>query len=184
MPEITIVRHAQTEYNKAGIFAGRTDCDITEEGRSLAKEVFTNGESFDVIYCSHLKRTHQTLEAMLPGSKFIIDERIAEMDLGDWEGQAKSNFSEDLIKKYRSGEFTPPNAETIKDVDKRVCEFFEEIFEKYQGNEKILVVTHNGVVRAVRRNFKNDFSTDGSKNLEKITITNQDYKEYIERNKK
>lgn len=178
MPEITIVRHAQTEYNKAGIFAGRTDCNITKEGKELAKEVFKKGETFDVIYCSQLKRTHQTLEAMLPGSKYIIDKRIVEIDLGDWEGKEKNSFPEDLIKKYRSGEYRPPNAESIEKVDKRVCEFFEYLFEKYQGDEKILVVTHNGVMRAIKRNFKNDFSTDGSKNLDKIILTSKDFEEY------
>ena len=49
--------------------------------------------------------------------------------------------------------YTPPGAETHQDVDKRVCNFVEELFEKYQDNEKILVVTHAGIIRSIKRIF-------------------------------
>ena len=77
MPQIVFMRHAKTTLNKEGRFAGRTDCDTTVEGLQDAKEGFGFKEGdFDYYYCSPLKRTKQTLEAVIPGQEPIIDERI------------------------------------------------------------------------------------------------------------
>ena len=76
MLNLMFIRHAQTELNKEGIFAGRTDCSITKEAYEEAREVFKDIEkNFDYIYCFPLKRTKQTLDAILPNSTPIIDER-------------------------------------------------------------------------------------------------------------
>ena len=79
MPVLIFIRHAETDFNRDGIFAGRTDCNITKEGFEKAKELFIKDQKqFDYIYCSPLKRTKQTLEAIIPGSVPIVDERIIE----------------------------------------------------------------------------------------------------------
>ena len=66
MLNLMFIRHAETELNRAGIFAGRTDCSITQEGFEQARGVLRDDEkNFDYIYCSPLKRTKQTLDAIL-----------------------------------------------------------------------------------------------------------------------
>ena len=40
MPKLIFIRHAESEYNKAGIFVGRTDCNITKEGIEQAKKLW------------------------------------------------------------------------------------------------------------------------------------------------
>ena len=40
MPKLIFVRHAETDFNRNGIFAGRTDCNITAEGFEQAKKLF------------------------------------------------------------------------------------------------------------------------------------------------
>lgn len=184
MPILTFIRHAETTYNRAGIFAGRIDCDITKEGLEEAKNLLIDEEkNFDYIYCSPLKRTKQTLEAMIPGAVPIIDERIIEISIGSWEGKKKNLFNKDLVALYREGKYTPPGAEETSEVDKRVCSFVESMFNKYNDNEKILIVTHNGVMRAIKRNFVKDYDDIMSKNLGKIILTNSDYKYYLENKK-
>ena len=44
MPIVRFVRHAETELNKLGIFTGRTDCNITEEGFEDAKKLLNEDE--------------------------------------------------------------------------------------------------------------------------------------------
>ena len=184
MPILTFLRHAETDFNKAGIFAGRIDCNITEEGKEQAKELFHyNKKEFDYIYCSPLKRTKQTLEAIIPGSKPIVDERIIENSIGEWEGKKKSTFDKDLIDLYRKGQHIPPGAETTAQVDKRVCDFVESLFNTYNKNEKILIVTHNGVMRSIKRNFVKDYSNIMSKNLGSIVLTEEDFKYYKQKMK-
>lgn len=185
MPIVRFVRHAETELNKLGIFTGRTDCNITEEGFEDAKKLLNEDEKkFDYIYCSPLKRTNQTLQAILPGIKPIIDERIIEISLGEWEGKRKNTFDENLLALYRAGQYIPPGAETTSQVDNRVCNFIESIFENYQNDEKILVVTHNGVMRSIKRNFVKSYDDIMSKNLGSIILTDEDFKFYEQKNLK
>jgi alpha-ribazole phosphatase len=179
MPILIFVRHAETDFNRDGIFAGRTDCNITAEGFEQAKKLFEEEQKhFDVIYCSPLRRTRQTLEAIMPGCVPIVDERIIEISLGEWEGKEKASFDKELIALYRAGQYTPPGAETTLQVDKRVCGFVKNLFEKYKNNERVLIVTHNGVMRSIKRNFVFDYSNIMSKNLGSIVLTEEHLRYY------
>ena len=90
MTKIVFIRHAESEYNKDGIWAGRVDCSLTEKGIEAAKELGkTIKNNFDAIYCSPLKRTKQTLEAIFPDAKPIYDNRIIEISIGEWENKKK-----------------------------------------------------------------------------------------------
>lgn len=182
MLNLMFIRHAETQLNKEGIFTGRTDCNITKEGFERAKEVLKEDEkNFDYIYCSPLKRTKQTLDAILPGSTPIIDERITEISIGEWEGKKKTSFDKTLVALYRIGQYTPPKAETTSQVDKRVCNFIESLFSTYKNNERILIVTHNGVMRSIKRNFVKSYDNIMSQNLEHILLTDEDYNYYLEK---
>ena len=77
--------------------------------------------------------------------KINIDNRIIEIFIGDWEGKKKDDISQELVLNYRDGLYTPPNAETMQEVDYRVAGFVSELFESYDDT-KILVITHNGVM--------------------------------------
>lgn len=179
MPKIVFIRHAESEYNRDGIWAGRVDCSLTEKGIETAKELAkTLDNNFDVIYCSPLERTKQTLEAIFPNAKPIYDDRIIEISIGEWEDKKKDLFDAELIELFRKGLYTPPGAETHQDVDKRVCNFVEELFEKYQDNEKILVVTHAGIIRSIKRIFIENSKKLMPDNLGTVMIDNLNYKYY------
>lgn len=66
----------------------------------------------------------------------------------------KELYSNELRELFRKGLYTPPGGETHSDVDKRVCDFIEDVFEKFHGDEKILVVTHNGIMRAKKKFYE------------------------------
>ena len=153
-----------------------------KKGFEQAREVLKDYEkNFDYIYCSPLKRTKQTLDAILPNSTPIIDERITEICIGEWEGKKKENFNKDLIELYRLGQYTPPGAETTAQVDKRVCNFIESLFNTYNDNERILIITHNGVMRSIKRNFVRNYDNIMSKNLGHILLTDEDYNYYLKK---
>lgn len=181
MLNLTFIRHAETILNKSGIFCGRTDCDVTLEGLRQAKNLLKNKEkNFDFIYISSLKRTKQTLDIIIPNSNPIMDARIIEASLGEWEGKNKSSVNQNLLALYRVGIYTPLGAETPEDVDKRVCNFVESLFCKYQSNERILIVTHNGVMKSIKRNFVKDYGNIMTKNLETIVITDTEFEYYLQ----
>ena len=180
MPKIVFIRHAESEYNRDGIWAGRVDCSLTEKGIESAKKLGNTIENnFDAIYCSPLKRAKQTLEAIFPNAKPIYDERIIEISIGEWEDKKKDLFDTHLRELFRKGLYTPPGAESHQDVDKRACNFVEELFEKYKNNERILVVTHNGIIRSIKRNFLEPAQNLMSTNLGMISLNDSDYEYYI-----
>lgn len=55
------------------------------------------------------------------------------------------------------------------------------MFEKFHADEKILVVTHNGIMRAIKRNFMKKTNEIMSKNLGTLVLTEEDYRRYQEK---
>ena len=56
-----------------------------------------------------------------------------------------------LRAKFRKGIYAPEKAESNESVEKRALSFLASTAEKYTGEEKILVVTHNGFMRTLAR---------------------------------
>lgn len=185
MPIITFIRHAETVYNANKIFAGRIDCELSEKGiQDTIDNLKFNKEDFDVYYCSPLKRSIHTLNLIVKDvDKVNIDNRIIEISIGDWEGKKKDNFKKELLIEYRNGVYTPPNVETTKEVDERVSDFISELFTLFDDNIKILVITHNGVMRSIKRNFVPNYKNIMSSNLESIILDRKNYNYYLNNKK-
>eukprot|EP00300_Choanocystis_sp_HF-7_P030218 c38999_g1_i1.p2 GENE.c38999_g1_i1~~c38999_g1_i1.p2 ORF type:complete len:268 (+),score=56.66 c38999_g1_i1:1-804(+) len=67
--ELVLVRHGESEWNKAGLFTGWYDCDLSDAGREEAKAagkaLKEAGYTFDLAYTSVLKRAIKTLWGVL-----------------------------------------------------------------------------------------------------------------------
>ena len=166
MKQIIFLRHAETKFNKEGRFCGRIDTDITEEGRKKAekmKETFKTYH-FEAIYCSPLKRTKQTLEAIFPNRKFIEEDGFTEISLGDWEGLKKEDVNQKLRKSFQQGDYVPPHGERHQDVEARVRKAIETILATYPDDSVILVCTSNGIMRIIKRiyDIKNEKMMSGN----------------------
>lgn len=167
--KVVLLRHAETELNNSGKFCGRTDCNITENGKNTTAklasvEPFVSG--FTAMYVSPLKRTAQTLRSIYPNCDFIVDERLIEISLGSWEGLEKTSVNQDNRKAFLKGLYTPPKAEeSHEDVVKRILSLFKEIDHSYRDTDTILMVTHNGVIRTVKQLLK----------MEGLKTKNSDY---------
>ncbi len=181
MPIVTFVRHAESEYNKKQKFCGRIDCNITKEGKEKAKQSNIAKQQFHTYYCAPQRRTRQTLEVMFPGVKPIEDSRLLTLDLGEWEGKEKSKINQNLVALYRRGKYTPPNGEKPEEIERRVGQFMKEIFCQYSKEEKILVVTSNGVIRAIKRMFLKDDVNVQTDNLGYIVLKDEDVMKNVNR---
>ncbi len=151
MATLTFLRHAETEFNRNGLFCGLSDCNISEKGLELAKNLRNEFPEFDAYYCSPLKRTHQTLHAIFPNAHFTVDDRIIEICLGVWEGVPKTSVDQDLRTNFRKGIYTPEKSENNASVETRAMSFLGSMAEKYTDEERILVVTHNGFMRTLTK---------------------------------
>lgn len=178
MTKLYFIRHGQTEANVKGILTGRLETNLTQKGIADAIELGKNLDiTFDYYYCSPLKRTQQTLKAIKGDVSFIVDERLTEVYSGDWQGKLKSELPQENFCLYKKGLLTPPNGESLEDVDKRILSFLNDIFSKY-NNEKILVVTHNAFMRNLKRFFVKKEVLE-PKNLEIFVVDSGMYSKLI-----
>ncbi len=87
------------------------------------------------------------------GLSLNIEDQWQEIDYGDWDGMAASEWRKvaaDQFKAFRNdlSALAPPNGETYLDFRDRVLEAWKEI-AKFDDGAHLLVVTHGGVLRVV-----------------------------------
>ena len=140
------VRHGQTDDNVNHIISGaESDVPLNAVGISQAKSMAQKVKDFkfDLIFCSPMKRARQTLHEISRFHKDVpvfFDERLVERYHGALEGQPDTTANHwDLNHQVHFA-----GLESVDQMFSRVKSFLEEIFEKYQ-NKNILVVAHNGV---------------------------------------
>lgn len=155
LTELYLMRHGETDWNKNSIFQGQTDIALNKKGIEEAKktaQIFADLK-LDFIYSSDLIRTKNTALFIARSKKMKINEskKIREISFGDWEGlnykEIEKKFPDDLAKwKDDLINNNPTGGEKILNFKARIKDFFQEILNKHQG-EKILVVTHGGVIK-------------------------------------
>lgn len=149
--ELILVRHTKVEVS-AGICYGKTDVDVSDsfdlEVGTIKKQL--EGIVFNAIYSSPLKRCSLLADALFQRHTVRYDNRLKELDFGDWEGQLwrdieKSEEAQPWFKDYIVQRC--PNGESYQDVLNRVNQFLMELKNKH-SNETILIVAHGGTIRA------------------------------------
>lgn len=163
--EIYIVRHGETLWNKEKRLQGRTDIDLNENGRDLARQT---GEALmdtaiDRIYASPLRRAKETAELIRNGREIELrtDDRLKELCFGSYEGQ---NFSE-LIRDenltfryfFKQPELYVPasDAETLEDLILRAGSFMKEEIEPLSTKlERVMIVAHGALNKAIMSYIK------------------------------
>ena len=134
--KLVLIRHGESEWNKANLFTGWTDVDLSEKGRVEAKEagkfLKSAGYDFDVCYTSYLKRAIHTLN-------YVLDEmdrewlpvykswKLNERHYGALQGLNKSEtaekYGEEQVKVWRrSFNIAPPLLEVDDDRNPALLE--------------------------------------------------------------
>lgn len=161
---VTLIRHAESIYNKKRLLQGQIDCSLSQKGLSDTKKKSKDFPTdFEICFCSPLKRTKQTAEILVPYLKKNYDKRIMERGLGDWENTSNTDEKQFLLH----NKIVPPNGETREEFDSRILEFLEMIKNNY-NNKKVLIITHGGVIYAMYRILGLKVKT--IENLEMVTI--------------
>lgn len=148
-----VVRHGRTNHNEMGLFNGRTDEDINDTGVEQAKYLRDQISNIDIdlIICSPMKRARHTAEIInCKNVPVIYDERLIERDTGEITLRPSHTVDREAYWNYYSTKYK--NVERIPDLFKRVHSSLDDIKEKYK-DKNILIVTHNGVSRAIYMYF-------------------------------
>jgi len=151
-----LVRHGQTDWNRAGRFQGQADPALNEDGRRQANALAERlaRRTFDALYSSDLLRARATAEALSAPLALPVrlDPRLREVNHGQWDGlllaDIQARFPLDWAARQRSPlTARPPGGETVLDVSARVRAAAADIARAHPGGE-VLVVSH-GLALAV-----------------------------------
>ena len=159
--KLYIIRHGETEWNCKRKLQGESDIPLNENGRILAeitrKHMGLN--SVDLIITSPFQRAQETARILTGEADIpcISDSRIREITWGDWDGLTPEEIEKIGAQKrfelFYTNPFSfegAPNGETICQVCWRTREFYEELIQKKQlQDKKILIVTHGCALRGM-----------------------------------
>jgi broad specificity phosphatase PhoE len=150
-----LLRHGETEWNAQNRLCGRTDILLSEAGRRQAKSLAERLKPipFEALYSSPLKRALETarLISECVGLQPILDERLAELDYGQWEGKTLAEIMENDPKTFFAwdadpAQVAPPGGESGLEAQQRVVSFLDFLATGHpQGH--VLVVFHKTVCR-------------------------------------
>ncbi len=132
--------HGTTYDNASKKCSGWKQVELNTLGKEQAANLgkINANIKFDVIFTSDLIRAIDSANIAFPGVLKIQDKRLRECNYGDLDGEDKH-----LIV-YEEHIDTPfPNGESLKDVEKRIKNFIDEVLKKYKG-KTIGVVAHRG----------------------------------------
>ena len=149
--KLFFLRHTSLNV-EIDVFYGQTDLDVSdrfeEEVKLIKKKIknFNIDTNYIKVYSSPLKRCIKLTNKLT--ENYIVDERIKEMNLGDWEMKKMSSISkkEKLDWENNLLSFKIPNGESNNEFLKRLKSFLEDIFK---FNEDALIVCHAGSINGM-----------------------------------
>lgn len=146
MATIVLIRHGITSWNNEGRVQGNSDIELDEDGINQANLLAARlrSEEWSHIYSSKLTRARQTAEIVgkAVGLEITLDTRLKERAGGQFEGTTEQERIDRWGLNWKDFD---AGSEPIVEVQRRGVNFLEEINLKHQG-EKVLVVTHGGVI--------------------------------------
>lgn len=153
---LIIIRHGESEWNRAGLYQGQADAPLSELGvrQAAALAERLRNEPFDYIFASPLQRAALTAEAVAqfhPAVPFIREPAIMEIHHGEWQGlhvdEVRARFGEGLREwRVHPTRAQMPGGESFSNVLKRVLDFKEYLLHEY-ADKIVLISTHDVVVK-------------------------------------
>ena len=123
MYKVVLLRHGESEWNKANLFTGWTDVDLSEKGLQEAQHAAVllkqEGYTFDIAYTSVLKRAIRTLWIVLDGMDLMwvpvircwrLNERMYGALQGLNKAQTAEKYGDEQVHLWRRSYDVPPPA--------------------------------------------------------------------------
>ncbi len=150
---ISMLRHGRTRGNDQGLYIGKTDLPLTEEGKEELRDLYASYEYPRVhrVYSSPLERAVQSAEILFPDTDITIAEDLREMDFGVFEGlPAEELVNLDSYRKWLKGglDNPAPNGESMREVMVRCYSAMNAIILDMMKNgiTHAGIMTHSGIL--------------------------------------
>lgn len=147
---IYFIRHTAPQIEK-GICYGQSDIPLaaTFDQEAVAIQRKIPGKIV-LAYSSPLLRCRK-LASILTGGQYVIDNRLLELNFGDWELMAWDQVPSQDLQAWMNDFVSQatPKGESYLNLYERTIDFWQSI-EQLGKQENILVITHGGVIRAIQ----------------------------------
>jgi broad specificity phosphatase PhoE len=162
MLRLILIRHGETEWNVEGRYQGQADPPLNAKGRRQARALAgkLRGAGLGLLIASPLKRAAETAQilAELLELTVYLDDRLMEIHQGDWQTRLRAEIAgqyPELFRRWESEpwQVTPPNGENLRQVQKRVNAFLDEILQRYPDS-CIGIVTHRIPIALIKMRFQ------------------------------
>lgn len=161
--KLYLLRHGETDWNKARKIQGCTDIPLNDYGRELARRT---GEgmrdiTIDLVITSPLVRAKETAQLVMLGRniEMIEEPLIREMNFGEYEGRPSDEEpTASILNAFfkNPGAYPPPEkGESIPALLTRTGTFWESLYEDPKLQDKtILISTHGAAMTGLINNIK------------------------------
>jgi alpha-ribazole phosphatase len=148
--EVYLVRHTQVGLSPDYCY-GISDVEL---GNNYLLDIAGVKEklksiAFSKAFTSGLKRCKMLAESIVENP---IEERaLLEMNLGEWELKKWSEIDQKLLDNWMNDfvNISPPGAMNFLDFSMQSVFFFDDLVAGAAADDKILLVTHSGVIRSL-----------------------------------
>jgi len=149
---VLTLRHGESEWNAVGRWQGQADPPLTDAGMLQAVAAAELLGTFDAVWASTLQRAAYTaaiIAEALGIGPVQVDPGLMENAFGPWQGLTVHEIEEGWPN-YLAEHRRPEGAELAEEVTERALAALRRIAAEHPGGE-VLVVTHAGLLRTVRR---------------------------------
>lgn len=147
---LSLVRHGQTDWNRARRIQGTSDIPLNATGRAQAHVTATALalRTWDGIYASPLSRAMDTARIIAQASNLAEPQPIADVTERRY-GEAEGLTGEEILARFPDG-VAVPGRETRDEVVARALPALTELAENNPGRN-LIVVSHGGVIASLVR---------------------------------
>tara|TARA_B100000579_G_C22840260_1_gene861042 strand:+ start:259 stop:837 length:579 start_codon:yes stop_codon:yes gene_type:complete len=149
--KIFFLRHTSLNVTP-DMFYGQTDLDVSEnfelELKTIKEKIKKQKIDLDKIkfFSSPLKRCLKLAKSI--SSKINVDDRLKELNLGDWEMKSKRSIPKKMVEKWEADlmSFKIPNGESNIEFLERLENFIKEILELKRD---VFIIAHAGSINGL-----------------------------------
>jgi len=148
--EIYLVRHTKVAISRDYCY-GISDVELAESKETdiLTVKEKLNAIHFDKSYTSPLKRCRILANSL--SKKPILKDELLEMNFGDWELKKWKSLNSKQVDIWMNDFVNerPSNGENYMDFSMKSVFFFDNLVKELEENDKVLLTTHSGAIRAI-----------------------------------
>lgn len=153
--KVILVRHAQTQWNRAGMIQGQQDSPVTDRGgretAALLAALKDEGYVAESVFSSPLARARSMGEqlAALFQAPLVIDAALMEQSFGGYEGLSTQDLRAEADALFaHDAAFCPPGGESLVQAVQRMLAFLQ-LQHTRAAHKTLCVICHGHVTQGL-----------------------------------